>query len=608
MRIKNLPNLNEITKSWIFWLLMITGIAIIIRSLPAWINYAWGADFGIYYGLTVRMVENPQIFTPYDGWGDSYSYFPVLYIVSAFGHWLTGMDLIWIMGKIAPIFGGLTILIFYFIVYELTKDRKIALLSSVFLAIVPFHVYQTSHAAPLTMGHFFMMLSMYLYLKYNKNTKYLVLLMISTLLLIMSHHLTTYFYLISLLFVIMIKSFDNEIKMIWKDIAYLTTFSAMTFAYWFFIATPVFNNFMERGTFFQAYQLIILFYVVLFVALLIIHLSKKYLPKWMDFIHSLFWSDAPFNHKRSLAYFCLSTIVILCLEVIFLFVNFPVSGIRMTPLAIFYSLPLVFFIGISSSSMEYLRGIKNYWFFKAWLLALMTSFTYTILTSNHTLFPDRHIEYIAAPLCLLASVGMLELFKRKSTKIENLSLTRHSLYSPIKTVSFIIIGSIIFSNAVAVYPVYDSLEWMNEGIPVTTVYGLSWVKDNLDRNTTMIATDLRLSKLLWAEGYNSTYSYTYEMWICELWIQCMSELDYNENYSRVTHVLIDDSMYKTSVNIELKISLYMTNKSYNKFIHPPFKLVYRNATVNQDLEETHWTEIYEVKWDYIEKILEITKP
>jgi len=129
---------------------------------------------------------------------------------------------------------------------------------------------------------------------------------------------------------------------------------------------------------------------------------------------------------------------------------------------------------------------------------------------------------------------------------------------------------------------------MDESIPVTTVYSLSWVKDNLDRNTTMIATDLRLSKLLWAEGYNSTYSYTYEMWICESWTQCISELDYNENYSRVTHVLIDDSMYKTSVNIELKTSLYMTNKSYNKFIHPPFKLVYRNATVNQECVCTEW--------------------
>jgi hypothetical protein len=607
MQTINLPKIHEITKSWVFWLLVVTGVAIIIRSAPAWINYAWGADFGIYYGLTVRMIENPQIFTPYDGWGDSYSYFPVLYIVSAFGHWLTGMDLIWIMGKIAPIFGGLTILIFYFIVYELTKNRTIALLSSFLLAIVPFHVYQTSHAAPLTMGHFFMMLSMYFYIRFSKNSKYLVPLMISTLLLIMSHHLTTYFYLIALLFILIIKSLNTEIKMMWKDITYITTFSAMTFSYWFFIATPVFSNFMERGTLFQAYQLIIIFFAALFMILVFVHLAKKYLPKYMSFFRNLFWSDAAYNHKRALVYFCISVVFILCAEVIFLFVNFPVSGIRMTPLAIFYSLPLVFFIGISSWSMEYLRGIKNYWFFKAWLLAMITSFTYTILTSNHTLFPDRHIEYIAAPLCFLASVGVIELFKGRSTKIESITFSKHSLHSPIKTISFIVIGSIIFSNAVAVYPVYDSLEWMDESIPETTVYALGWINENLDSNTTIFATDLRLSKLLWAEGYNSTYSYTYEMWICESWFQSISDLDSNKNHSRVTHILIDDSMYDTSVNIKLKISLYMTTKSYNKFLHPPFKLVYRNTTLNQNMEEIHWTEIYEVNWNYIEKILVLTK-
>ncbi len=29
-------------KSWYFWLFLITGIAIIVRSLPAWMNAAWG--------------------------------------------------------------------------------------------------------------------------------------------------------------------------------------------------------------------------------------------------------------------------------------------------------------------------------------------------------------------------------------------------------------------------------------------------------------------------------------------------------------------------------------------------------------------------------------
>ena len=267
-------------KSWYFWLFLITGIAIVVRSLPAWMNAAWGGDFGIYYGLTSRFVENQQIFNEYNGWGGMYNYFPVLYIFSAFGHWITGVNLLWVMPKIAPIFGGLTVLIFYFIVYDLTKRRDLALLSSLFLAVIPFHVYQTSHAAPLTMGHFFMMLSSYLFLKYMNHKKYLIPLMISTVFLIMSHHLTTYFFLITIFFIVVIKSIHLDLRRMYRDVAYVIAASALTFSYWVFIATPVFSTFMNKGLTISSYLVILLFYVSLFGLLFGIAALKKNSPAW----------------------------------------------------------------------------------------------------------------------------------------------------------------------------------------------------------------------------------------------------------------------------------------------------------------------------------------
>jgi len=210
--------LQKLVRTWYFWLLVITSIAILVRSIPAWMNAAWGGDFGIYYGLTSRFVQNQQIFNEYNGWGGMYNYFPVLYIFSALGHWITGANLLWLMPKIAPIFGGLTVFIFYFIVVDVTKRRDLALLSSLFLAVIPFHVYQTSHAAPLTMGHFFMMLSMYLFLKSMNNKKYIVPLLISTVLLIMSHHLTTYFFLITIFLIVVIKSMRVDIRKMYRDV------------------------------------------------------------------------------------------------------------------------------------------------------------------------------------------------------------------------------------------------------------------------------------------------------------------------------------------------------------------------------------------------------
>ena len=241
---------KKLLKNWVFWvLILITGFAIFIRSLPAWTNAAWGCDFGIYLGLTKSVSETGMIFPNYTGWGSSYNEFPILFSINAFAHWVTGIDLLVIMPKLIPIFGGLSVLIFYFVARELLHDKKIAILSTLIFSVIPFHVYQTSHSSPLTMGHFFMMLSMFLFLKYRKSTKYIVPLLISTFLLVMSHHLTTYFYLIILIFIVFLENLKaNKWTLSFKkDVLYLFSSSIIIFSYWAFVATTVYESFMRSG-------------------------------------------------------------------------------------------------------------------------------------------------------------------------------------------------------------------------------------------------------------------------------------------------------------------------------------------------------------------------
>jgi len=593
-------------KSWYFWLFLITGIAIVVRSLPAWMNAAWGGDFGIYYGLTSRFVENQQIFNEYNGWGGMYNYFPVLYIFSALGHWITGVDLLWLMPKIAPVFGGLTVFIFYFIVYDLTKRRDIALLSSLFLAVVPFHVYQTSHAAPLTMGHFFMILSCYLFLKYMDQKKYLVPLMISTVFLIMSHHLTTYFFLITIFFIVVIKSIRVDLRTMYRDVAYVLAASALTFSYWIFIATPVFSTFMNNGLSISSYFVILLFYIGLVGCLLGIAVMKKKKPGFIYRAKKTFTFHPAHSRKRALIYFTAGFVFIFCAEIVFLFVNFPVSGIRMKPLSILYSIPMLFFIGFGCLGVEYLKHMKNRWFFQAWLCAILSSFIYSLVTVNTTLFPDRHVEYLTVPACLFAAVGILYFFRSREYKV-SLSLKKQLSYPTIQALFVLVVCGLVFSNAVAVYPVYTSLEWMDESIPNETANAIDWMNDNLDRNNTLVATDLRLSKMIWAEGMNATFEGTNDTWTSDTWVGCVADFDAEMHHRLVTHVLIDDVMRDISVNVRVLQSVYMTNESYLKFSQEPFTLVYRNATVNQENEEIHWAEVYSVNWTFIEQHLMVKK-
>jgi hypothetical protein len=569
-------------------------------------NAAWGGDFGIYYGLTSRFVENQQIFNEYNGWGGMYNYFPVLYIFSAIGHWITGVDLLWVMPKIAPIFGGLTVFIFYFIVYDLTKRQDLALFSSLFLAVIPFHVYQTSHAAPLTMGHFFMMLSCYLFLKYMNQKKYLLPLMISTVFLIMSHHLTTYFFLITIFFVVVIKSIHTDLRNMYRDVAYVIAASALTFSYWIFIATPVFSTFLSNGLSISSYFVILLFYVSLFGCLLCIIAMKKKKQKSIYNLKKTLMFNPAYSRKRALIYFTAGFVFILCAEFVFLFVNFPVSGIRLKPISILYSIPMLLFIGFGCLGVEYLKNVKNRWFFQAWLCAILSSFIYSLVTVNTTLFPDRHVEYLTVPACLFAAVGILYFFRFRERKV-SLSVKKQLSYPTIQVLFVLVVCGLVFSNAVAVYPVYTSLEWMDESIPNETANAINWINDNLDKNNTRIATDLRLSKMIWAEGFNVTYEDTNDTWTCDTWVGCVTDFEADENHYKVTHVFIDDVMRDVSVNVRVLQSVYMTNESYLKFTQEPFELIYRNTTVNQDNEEIHWAEVYRVNWTFIEQYLMVKK-
>jgi len=133
-----LNRVRALSKNWKFLLLLITAVAIIIRSLPGWTSPAWGGDFGIYYGLTNSFIDTKSFYNPYLGWGASYQYFPVLYVITGIAHWITGIDVITIMPRLIPIFGGLSVGIFYFVVYELLNNRRSALLAASFFAVLPF--------------------------------------------------------------------------------------------------------------------------------------------------------------------------------------------------------------------------------------------------------------------------------------------------------------------------------------------------------------------------------------------------------------------------------------------------------------------------------------
>jgi hypothetical protein len=557
-------------------------------------NAAWGVDFGIYYGLTNSFIESKELINPYSGWGNSYQYFPVLYAITGILHFITGIEVISLMPKIAPIIGGLTIPIFYFIVQELFKDKKIALLSAGLLSVATFHVYQTSHAAPLTVGHFFMMLSFYFFIKYIKKEVYFIPLVFSTVLLILSHHFTTYFYLISITF--MLFFFSAKQKKIDKHIIlmliYVSLASTAAFSYWALIATPVYNSFMSAQMFLQPQILIIIYYGLIYGGVVsIIRLNRIYtsIKKHLSFNLKIS------KNRQIIIYF----FILLFLAILVSFTGVPGVYVKLTPIAILYSLPMIFLISFSFAGLSHLKSKSDGGtLVNGWIFAILISFLFSIITAS--LFPDRHLEYLIIPLCIPAAMCLNELLSEyKSINVKKTMLK--SIYKPAllkqhrREIAIIGCFAILFaSNMMVAYPTIDALNTLDERVSNPCINSLEWIKGNVTCDN-VIASDHRLSMLFWAEGYNITYGQTNDTWNAENLHDYIDEIE----GLNISYIIIDDIMREKVINIDVGKYYYFTNNSYNKFNEKPFELIYRNATLNNLNEEIHWIEIYKINHDLL---------
>lgn len=611
--------------NWFFWLILISAIAIIIRSLPGWLYAAWGCDFGIYYQISSSVAKNAELFPVYQGWGSSYNEFPVLYAITAFFHWITGIDVIVLMPKLIPIFGGLSVTIFYFLVEEIWKNKKIALVSALFLTVLYFHPYQTSHAAPLTMGHFFMIMSLYLFVKYRKNIYYSLPLIISTILLIMSHHFTTYIFLISVIGIIF---FENYYRKDWtvtirRDIVYILFASGLTFIYWALVARTVYESFMATGMSIAGFTIpshfiLIGFYALFFLLFGIIHVKRK-----MELSEKK-WQSA----KDSIIIFTLTFTIIVAIMFIFLIFNLPWTNFKFNTNTVVLSIPFLIFVALAVTGFRYTRFIKNGFFVRGWLIIILFSLFYGLIRQNGPIIPERHFEYLMYPMSIIAVIGLggifsdpfykgllSKLWKKVNVEIKyNSNKIRISQKS--RRIHAVLVAVLVISSGVFVYSSFEALQQAKEEITDEDInLIINWLQENLDKNESIIASDHRLERMVEAEGFNTTKDEAVKIWGAENLSDYIDELyGIGRNYSKITHVIIDDIMKYDVVHIGYKKpGIYMTNETwtaaYDKFKYKPFELVYRNESADIDPvrnESASWAEIYRVNWTYLEILMKFS--
>jgi hypothetical protein len=554
------------------------------------------------------------------------------------------------MPKLIPIFGGLTVLVFYFICYELLKDKKIALLSSLVLAVLPFHVYQLSHASPLTLGHFFMILSLYLFIKFRQKTLYAFALALSTILLVMSHHFTTYFYVISLIFIVLFEnaSRDKWVKTIKKDVVYIFLTSIFVFLYWGFIATTVYESFMRNGLSFAGIKIgstftIVLFYVLFFSSFGLVILLRKYKHyikekrenvknKYLKQVLWFLWRTDPAIKKpeptiKSRVYlFTITMIICISSLAYFTITPLPWTGFALTPKALVLTVPLLVAFSFAVTGFRYTSYIKNGFFIRGWLLAIVASLAYALVSKSTTLYPHRHFEYIMYPIAILTVFGIGGIFSDPYYKVSLSKITekinlftiyrKRKIKITYKKRLALLSIFLIFTTSLALsaYSSHEALGQSTEKITKENVNVMDWVSDNICRNNSLITSDHRIERLIESEGFNTTQGEVVDLWEAENISEYINELIGIgiRTGGKITHIIVDNIMKNNEVHIGPAEGVfrtkYMINETwtagYDKFKGNEFVLVYRTESENIDkvtMEPVSWVEVYKVNWSYIEK-------
>jgi hypothetical protein len=279
--------------------------------------------------------------------------------------------------------------------------------------------------------------------------------------------------------------------------------------------------------------------------------------------------------------------------------------------------------GFGVAGFRYTRFMKNGGFVRGWLLAILVSLVYGTVTNSGVILPDRHFEYMMAPLSIIAVYGIGSIFlnvdheslsKRWSRGLLHVRKPRFNLHEKTRIVQkrqiiyLLIIALLVTTNAVSVYPSHVSLNASYEGITNEDVSVIEWMNKNLDKNTSIIASDHRLARMAEALGFNTTIDEAIVIWDAKNLEGCINEIcGIGENYSRITHVVIDDIMKDRVVHVGAGKIVYMTNETsqeaYEKFSQQPFELLYRNETIDPNTKKAkNCAEVYQVNWTYIERL------
>jgi len=547
--------------------------AIILRLQPLLKYEIWGSDSGEYFILTRFLVDRGFLSTEYHGWGLAYQYFPGAEVLIGATHVVTGLGLLGLLKVLLPVVSSFVVMIIFLLGKTAFNDERAGLIGAALVAVAMSHVFATSHPMPGTLGDLLLGLCFLLVLKSYEDRRTLPVLILATLALIGTHHLSTMFLIVPVIFATLLREFirrTNHPTRMRVDLVYIPFLTVSTLIYWLWLAVPFRDEVMTKAFDVHPFVIAALAFVVLAVAAVVVFLRRKFLK---------FRYTPTFPSTKREIYMLGMNIAILTgclLATAFIAVpgtNIHVELVDVLPL---FPVSIIFALGITGvGPAEFSR--KGF-FVLAWSTAAIAILALGIITKNTVLVPYRLLQYITFPLALMAGWGFVFLVdNRFEPYLPTLKRTKLGVGAILATL-------VILAGATA-YPSPDVLGGFEEGTLDEEMDAVVWCDNEIPERGTMMATDHRMSSMLFGfAGLNSTWDSAYDTMHEDLngSRDELRSVNAPVGWRRIDYVLLDEPIKEGVALVQWENAEPMSQEALDKFSEPPFQKIY----------EAHGVEIY----------------
>ena len=436
--------------------------------------------------ITGSMVEKGRVPVAYEGWGFAYPFFYGFEVIAGALKVLGGIDILPTMVFIIPLLAALLVIPVFLITREVFASDQVALLAALFVSVSPPGIFVTSHPMPGAMGDLFGLLVFYWYLRLRPGRTSLpvwICLFLTITCLMMVHHLSSYIVFISLGCYTVVREVLHrtgswELR---RDALILYIFMIFMIVHWLILLQPFRDRIVSDAFGIDAWIIMGGAVGALTVVMALLTLRGRipweYRPRYPDITFL----------KRALA--VVSAISIFALVGI-AFIGVPGTSVDIDPLFVLLAIPLFIMVILASPGPGYARFYPRGLFIISWLAAILLSLVITAATDNRVLLPYRHTQYLFEPLLILSALAVVELVRM----IPRLDTHRARILTTA--------GLVVLSLGVAHsgYPPREVIANFQEGTVYEEMQGVYWVREYRGDLGGTVATDHRISSMLFGMG------------------------------------------------------------------------------------------------------------